>query len=99
MNEREIIFDGQLTVTDAIKQAGGIRPDQASNEAIVLSQMVNDWQTRIIFVDLKKIRKKPYMDLLLQDGDIVQVRTRKPYKATERFVNPCPGVPVFKDRM
>jgi protein involved in polysaccharide export with SLBB domain len=97
--QREIIFDGRLTVTDAIKQAGGIRPDKKDTEVIVISQMTNDWRGRVIYVDLKAIKKNPYMDLVLQDLDIIEVLSRKPDKTREPFVNPCPWVPVFKDRM
>jgi protein involved in polysaccharide export with SLBB domain len=97
---REILFDKSLTITDAIKQAGGIRPDKRDNEVIVISQMIGgEGRVRIIYVDLKAIEKKSYMDLDLQDLDIIEVLSRKPDKVRETFVNPCPWVPVFKDRL
>lgn len=100
IKQREILFDKRLTVTDAIKQAGGIRPDKKDNEVIVISHMIGaEGDLRIIYVDLKAIEKKTYMDLLLQDLDIIEVLSRKPDKVREPFVNPCPWVPVFKDRM
>ena len=100
LNQREILFDGRLTITQAIKQAGGIRPDRRNNEVLVISR-VPDSQSgmRVIYVDLKAIEKKPYKDLDLQDLDIIEVLSRKPDKVHEPFVNPCPWVPVFKDRM
>jgi len=99
VNQREILFDKRLTVTAAIEQAGGIRTDRTDNDVIVISRMIGDWRDRVIHVDLKAIKKKPYMDLLLQDLDIIEVLSRKPDKVRESFVNPCPWVPVFKDRM
>jgi hypothetical protein len=98
LNQREILFDGRLTVMQAIKQAGGIRPDRRNNEVLVLSRM-RQGGMRVIDIDLKAIGKKPYKDLDLQDLDIIEVLSRKPDKVHEPFVNPCPWVPVFKNRM
>src|SRR5437588_8256841 len=98
VNQREILFDKSLTVTAAIEQAGGIRTDKTDNDVIVISRTFGDWRDRITHVDLKAIKKKPYMDFLLQDLDIIEVLSRKPNKLREPFVNPCPWVPVFKDR-
>ena len=92
LKQGEVLFKESFTVTQAIRQAGGIQPDKASNEVMVISQMVNDWQTRLIFVDLKTVRKKPYMDLLLQDRDIINVGSRVSYTAAEASVNPCPSL-------
>ena len=99
LNQREILFDKRLTVTAAIEQAGGIRPDKPDNDVIVISRMIDDWRDRVIHVNLKAIKKKSYLDLLLQDLDIIEVLSRKPDKVREAFVNLCPWVPVFKDRM
>jgi protein involved in polysaccharide export with SLBB domain len=100
LKPREVLFDGGLTVTQAIKQAGGIRHDRRDNEVLVISRTPDSQNgIREIYVDLKAIEKKPYKDLDLQDLDIVEVLSRKPDKVREPFVNPCPWVPMFKDRM
>jgi protein involved in polysaccharide export with SLBB domain len=110
VNQRELLFDKSLTVTAAIAQAGGIRIDKTDNDVIVISRTlmiaeritrVGDWrnQVTVTHVDLKAIKEKPYMDLLLQDLDIVEVLPRKPNRLREAFVNPRPWAPVFKGRM
>jgi hypothetical protein len=100
LNQREILFDGRITVMQAIKQAGGIRPDGRNNEVLVVSRMPDSQSgMRVIYVDLKAIEKKLYQDLALQDLDIIEVLSPKPDKVHEPFVNPCPWGPVFKNRM
>jgi protein involved in polysaccharide export with SLBB domain len=114
VNQRELLFHKSLTVTAAIEQAGGIRTDKTDNDVIVISRTlmiaeritrVGDWRNQVTVthtvtqVDLNAIKEKPYMDLLLQDLDIVEVLPRKPNRLREAFVNPCPWAPVFKGRM
>jgi hypothetical protein len=98
--QREISFDARLTVTKAIEQAGGIRPDSKDNDVILISQMIGpEGGLRIIWVDLKAVEKKLYKDFDLQDRDIIEVLSRKPDKVREPFINPCPWAPVFKNPM
>jgi hypothetical protein len=110
VNQREILFDKSLTVTAAIEQAGGIRADKTDHDVIVISRtltvteqatQVGNWrnQVTVTHVDLRAIKEKPYMDLLLQDLDIIEVLPRKPNRLREAFVNPCPWAPAFKGRM
>lgn len=110
VNQREILFDKSLTVTAAIEQAGGIQTDKTDNDVIVISRtltvteqatQVGNWrnQVTVTHVDLKAIKKRPYMDLLLQDLDIIEVLPPKPNRLREAFVNPCPWAPGFKGRM
>src|SRR6266850_2350384 len=73
IRQREIVFDKLLTVTEAIKQAGGIRPDRRENKILVISEMVGpERRMRVIYVDLKAIKKRSYLDFELQDRDIVE---------------------------
>ena len=108
VNQREIFFDKSLTVTAAIEQAGGIRPDKTDNDVIVISRtlmiveratQVSDWRNQVTHVDLKAIKEKPYMDLLLQNLDIIEVLPHKPNRLREAFVNPCRWAPGFKGRI
>ena len=110
VNQREIFFDKSLTVTAAIEQAGGIRTDKTDNHIIVISRTLmiaeratqaGDWRNQVTVtqVDLKAIKEKPYMDLLLQDLDIIEVLPRKPNRLREAFVNPCRWAPGFKGRI
>src|SRR5947208_14276737 len=89
VNQREILFDKSLSVTAAIEQAGGIRTDKTDNHIIVISRTLmiaeratqaGDWRNKVTVteVDLKAIKEKPYMDLLLQNLDIIEVLPRKP---------------------
>jgi protein involved in polysaccharide export with SLBB domain len=114
VNQREILFDKSLTVTAAIEQAGGIRTDKTDNDVIVISRTltiaeratrVGDWRNQVAVthtvtqVDLKAIKEKPYMDLLLQDLDVIEVLPRKPNRLRDASVYPCAWAPGFKGRM
>jgi len=96
VNQREISFEQSLTLTTAIKQAGGIRSNKKDNQVTVLSGMGSSSGTRReILVDLKAIERKQAPDLELQDLDVVEVTLRKSDKIHKPFVNPCPWVPTF----
>lgn len=90
----EIFFKDRLTVTQAIKAAGGISPGNKNIEVRVLSQMTGgEGAMRVIHVDLKAIMKKPYKDLELQDYDIVEVVSGKREKEIHQpKINPCPSM-------
>jgi protein involved in polysaccharide export with SLBB domain len=90
-----IRFRSGITVTRAIKEAGGIRPANKSNKVRVYSQ-TTEGRNRIIYVDLEIVRRKPYMDLELQSFDIVEVlssteKQKKPHLAQD---NPCFSLPL-----
>ena len=78
-----------ITVTQAIKEAGGIPPHNKSKKARVYSQ-TTEGTSRIIYVDLETLRRKPYMDLELQSFDTVEVLfgTKKKKFAAAPY-NPC----------
>jgi len=84
-------FRSGITVTQAIKEAGGIPSNNKSKEVRVYSQ-TTEGRHRVIYVDLELVRRKPYRDLELQSFDIVEVLTKKkivPY-------NPCFSQPLMK---
>lgn len=93
----DLVFKDGLTVTQAIAEAGGILPGVKDLEVIVLSS--SGGKMRVIDVDLKAIQKKRKDDLKLQALDIVEVLSRRPEKNPKPFVNPCPWVPVFQNRL
>jgi protein involved in polysaccharide export with SLBB domain len=87
-------FRSGITVTEAIKEAGGIPPNNKSKKVRVYSQ-TTEGTNRIIYVDLKMVKRKPYMDLELQSFDIVEVlsSTEKKKIAAVRY-NPCFSLPL-----
>ena len=84
-------FRSGITVSQAIKEAGGISSDIKSKKVRVYSQ-TTEGINRVIYVDLETIRKKPYMDLELQSFDIVEVLSAKK-KIGVAPHNPCFSVP------
>jgi len=86
-----IRFRSGITVTQAIKEAGGIPANNKSKEVRVYSQ-TTEGKHRVIYVDLELVRRKPYMDLELQSFDIVEVLTKKKIVA----YNPCFSQPLKK---
>ena len=86
-------FRKGITVTKAIEEAGGIPPDNKSQEVRVYSQTTEDVM-RVIYIDLDVVRKKPYMDLDLQSFDIVEVVFSKKDKIPKVVPNPCFSQPL-----
>jgi protein involved in polysaccharide export with SLBB domain len=90
-------FRSGITVTQAIKEAGGIPQDSKNKKVRVYSQ-TTEGTNRIIYVDLEVVRRKPYMDLELQSFDIVEVlsSTEKKKKLAAVQYNPCFSLPLKK---
>jgi len=92
-NPAMLPFRRGITVTQAIKQAGGISSNHKTREVRVYSQ-TTEGINRVIYVDLEVIKRKPYMDLELQSFDIVEVLYTTPAKKTGAVVyNPCFSFP------
>lgn len=83
-------FRKGITVTQAIKEAGGIPTENKSKKVRVYSQ-TSEGIHRVFYVDLETVRRKPYMDLELQSFDIVEVLSGK--KKIPGNYNPCFSVP------
>ena len=83
-----IPFRAGMTVTQAIKEAGGIPADDRSREVRVFSLTTDD-VFRVIDVDLEKVKKRPYLDLRLQSFDIVEVVFSSKKKIPANPYNPC----------
>ena len=79
-----------MTVTQAIRDAGGIPPDNKSKKVRVYS-LTTEGTNRIIYVDLETVRRKAYMDLELHPFDIVEVLSGKKKKKNA----PAPHNPCF----
>src|SRR5215216_2353479 len=86
-------FRRGITVTQAIKEAGGIPPDSKSKKVRVYSK-TTEGTNRIIYVDLEIVRRKPYMDLELQSFDIVEVLFSTKKKNAVVPYNPCFSLPL-----
>lgn len=84
---KQISLRSQLTVTRAIDSAGGISKDAITN-SVTIFRRVNG-ETKIIEIDLDKIKKGQSEDPELQKFDIVDVaqkgRERKKYPPVIRF--------------
>jgi protein involved in polysaccharide export with SLBB domain len=90
----EIYFNDRLTLTQALKEAGGILPRNKDYEVLVISEMIGGG-TRIIHVDLKAIEKKAYKDFGLQDFDLVGVLPKRMEKRVlQPLKNSCPSWPA-----
>jgi hypothetical protein len=84
-----IPFRSGLSVAKAIEDVGGVPKDTNSNEVRVYSQTI-EGEMRVIRLDLKAIKKRPYLDLVLQSYDIVEVVPRNMKKRTpQSYINPC----------
>lgn len=92
-NPAMLPFRSGITVTQAIKEAGGISSNRKTRNVRVYSQ-TTEGTNRIIYVDLEIIRRKPYMDLELQSFDIVEVLygTANAKTAAAPY-NPCFSLP------
>jgi SLBB domain-containing protein len=86
-------FRSGITVTQAIKEAGGLPPHKKSNKVRVYSQ-TTEGTYRIIYVDLEMVRRRPYMDLELQSFDIVEVLNREKKDTEPPLYNPCFSQPL-----
>ena len=89
-NPSMIRFRDGMTVTQAIRDAGGIPKHKKSNKVRVYSSTM-DGRNRIIYLDLERIRKRPYTDLELQSFDIVEVV----FSARDAKNIPAPHNPCF----
>ena|SRR5438874_879496 len=93
ITSREIIFDKELTLTEALKLAGGTRPNIKTIDVVVWSPVFPEGKYRPIHLDIEAIEKHPYKDLDLHNFDVIEVRSRKKVILP---VSPCPWVPFTK---
>lgn len=71
---KAIMLKGQITVTQAIKMAGGVLPDSITDRVRIIHPTPDGYFTAPhITVDLKAIRKKRAEDIALQPYDVVEV--------------------------
>lgn len=70
-NPKQISLRSQLTVSRAIDSAGGITKDALTDSVTIFRRV--DRETKIIEVDLAKIKKGESEDIVLQTFDIVDV--------------------------
>lgn len=81
---------GQFTVTAAIEKAGGMRADDKSRYARVWTSTIgSNLIHRRVYVDLKAVLKHSYMDLELENYDIVEVLPTKKNKQYLLSISPC----------
>jgi protein involved in polysaccharide export with SLBB domain len=76
VNPRAIYPKGQLTLTEAIKLAGGVRIDARTDKAVIYRQ--KDGATLNITIDLNEIRKQRAEDPILEPRDIVYLGAGRP---------------------
>lgn len=84
---KQISLRSQLTVSRAIDSAGGASKDALLNSVTIFRRL--DKETKIIEVDLEKIKKGENEDILLQTLDIVDVgqkgKVKKKYPPVIKF--------------
>ena len=74
-------YNGAATLTQAITDAGGFRPDADRANIILAQNMLNDpSKARQIVINYDKIRKGEQTDITLQPGDLVEVPQKKKNK-------------------
>ncbi len=72
-----LAFTEGITLTQAIKEAGGVLPDK-KDRIVTIHRVIPDTKQReIIKVDLKAIQKNKINDFLIKPLDIVLVELRK----------------------
>ena len=89
-NPSMVRFRDGMTVTQAIRDAGGV-PKHRKSSKVRVHSLTMDGRNRIIYVDLERIRKKPYTDLELQSFDVVEVV----FSARDAKNIPAPSNPCF----
>ncbi len=73
---------GTLTLSQAISQAGGFKPDADTGNVIILRGMLQDpAQAHPEAVNYEKIHKGQQPEVILQPGDVVQVSAKKKGKS------------------
>jgi protein involved in polysaccharide export with SLBB domain len=70
-----VLFKDRLTLTQAIKEAGGISPNSKNNR-LRITRHLEGSEMEAIDVDLKAIEKGRVEDLVLRDKDIVEVTAK-----------------------
>ena len=79
-------FKTSITVTQAIKEAGGVSTDSKNTE-VIISRKLEGAVREIIRVDLKAIEKGRAKDLPLENNDIVDVIPKDKKKRVPRTVS------------
>jgi hypothetical protein len=72
VNPSAVWFQQSITLTQAIKEAGGMSPDSKNNQ-VRISRRLEGSEKMVIDVDLRAIEKGRAKDLPLEDNDIVDV--------------------------
>lgn len=67
-----------ITVTQAIRIAGGVLPDATHINVILCSQSSNDLNPKVISFDLKNLNSRRPKEVYLEGNDIVFVQSRFP---------------------
>jgi protein involved in polysaccharide export with SLBB domain len=74
-------YKGAVTLTQAITDAGGFRPEADRANIILAQNMLNDpSRARQIVISYDKIRKGEQTDIALQPGDLIEVPQKKKNK-------------------
>lgn len=81
VNPRQIPFRSQITVSRAVASAGGLSKDALAQKVTIFRR--ENKSTKIIEVDLDKVKTNPAEDVVLQTADIIEVaqkgRTTRKY--------------------
>ncbi len=73
-NPKQISFRSQITVSRAVASAGGLTKDALAQSVTIFRR--ENKNTKIIEVDLNKVKTNPAEDVLLKASDIVEVAQR-----------------------
>jgi protein involved in polysaccharide export with SLBB domain len=75
---RTFDFKGNITLTQAISDSGGLKPDADTHAIIIARNMLNDpSKVQQIAINYERIRRGEMPDVPLQAGDLVQVSQKK----------------------
>jgi hypothetical protein len=93
VNEREIYSKERLTLTQAVKMAGGVRPNTKTGRIVIYRQKKDSVGNVVIEANFEAINSGQADDPTLQPYDIIEVRPSGPRK-----VGPPLSYPSFDSR-
>ncbi len=71
-------YTGPVTLTDAIKNAGGLKPNADSGKILLLQGFLNDPTTaRTVPINLRDVASGALPDPIIHSGDLIQVPVRR----------------------
>lgn len=80
----KILFREAMTLTQVIKETGGILPNNKRREVYIYRLIPGTKDREMIKVNWKALQKKRIDDFVLQPSDIVDVSVRKEKKSKSR---------------